>query len=63
MTKLDDKQRQVFGNKVLDIGALAVGALIFGQFLSGKDFQWGLTIMGILILFFCFFVSYLLLKK
>ena len=61
--KLNEKQREVFGNKVLDIGALAVGALIFGQFLSGEEFQWGLTIMGILIFFFSFLVSYFLLNE
>ena len=62
MFQLNDKHKEIFANKILDIGALAIGALIFGQFLSETGFQWGLTTMGILILIICYFINYFLLK-
>ena len=35
------------GEKLLDAGNIALGALIFGQLISGKPFSWRLALGGI----------------
>ncbi len=62
MIQLNPKHRQLFAEKILDIGHLAVGALIFGQFISVEPFNWRLTIAALSILFACYSFSYFLLK-
>jgi len=62
MFKLSYNHRQLYSEKILDTGNIALGALVFGQFVSQGMFSWGLTILGITVLFICFLISYLLLK-
>ncbi|PIU84519.1 MAG: hypothetical protein COS67_12815 [Deltaproteobacteria bacterium CG06_land_8_20_14_3_00_44_19] len=63
MFRLNQKHREIFSNKILDVANIAAGALIFGQFISGKRFSWYLTGFSLGILFICYFLSYFLLKK
>jgi len=39
MIEFTPRHRQVFSEKVLDIGNIAAGALIFGQFVFRKTFK------------------------
>lgn len=36
---MNERQRQVFAEKLMDVGNLAVGALLLGQFLA-EGFNW-----------------------
>jgi hypothetical protein len=36
MLRLDQRQRSVLADKLFDVGNLAAGALVFGQFLGGQ---------------------------
>lgn len=47
---MNPKQREVFAEKLMDVGNIAAGALIFGQFFSEQGFRWGLTILGLAIM-------------
>ena len=46
MLKLKRGQRAVLVDKAPDIANLAVGALVFGQFLGDRPFSWRLLLAG-----------------
>lgn len=60
---LNQKQRETFAEKILDIANIAVGALIFGQFVAGTKFNYYITILAVAIFVICFVISYILLKE
>jgi hypothetical protein len=43
---MPSNRRNVFGEKLLDLANLAMGALVFGQLLSSSGLQLQLTIAG-----------------
>lgn len=47
MVGLPPEQRQLLRDKVPDAANLLVGALWFGQFMSDREFSWGLAACGI----------------
>jgi hypothetical protein len=49
-------------DRFLELGNIAVGAIIFGQFISEQGFQWGLTLLGIGLWGFFSIMSYLFLR-
>lgn len=60
--KLNDFQRKLYADKSMDIGNLALAALIFSQLISGK-FSFILTICGSIIYIVSYVVSYFLTRK
>ena len=60
---LNKSQRNIFGEKILDLVNIGAGALIFGQFLSEERFNWNLAILAISIFIAGFLSSYILLKN
>lgn len=62
MLKLTRHHRQVYAEKMLDTGNIAVGALVFGQFVSQSPFSWTITFFGLAVLLASFLISYFLLK-
>jgi hypothetical protein len=47
---MNPKQREVFAEKLMDVGNIAAGALIFGQFFSEQGFRWELTLLGLAVM-------------
>ncbi len=62
MPELSDRRR-IFAEKVTDLGNIAAGALVFGQFLSEKGFNWGITSIGIILLVFSYVFAYIMTGK
>lgn len=60
---LNEKQKAMFAEKVIDLAHVAVGGLIFGQTLFNKSFLLRYAIVGILILLILYTMSYLLTRK
>jgi hypothetical protein len=48
MLRLKREQRAMFADKLPDLANLAVGALIFGQFL-GSGFSWTVGALGLVL--------------
>lgn len=46
MVRLTRKQRQLLVDKLLDAANLALGAMVFGQFLSDRSFSLALALTG-----------------
>ena len=59
---MNPKQREVFAEKLMDVGNIAAGALIFGQFFSEQGFRWSLTLLGLAIMGGLYVYAYFLLK-
>jgi hypothetical protein len=49
MKRLSPKQRDMLGEKLADLGNLAVGSLVFGVVLRAEAFTRGTVVLGILI--------------
>ncbi len=47
MLRLTRHQRLMVAEKLLDGANVAVGALVFGQFVAGRDFSIGLAAFGV----------------
>ncbi len=43
---MNDRQRDLLADKIVDLGHLVFGALVIGQFVDGLPWKWGLTIAG-----------------
>ncbi len=59
---MNPKQREVFAEKLMDVGNIAAGALIFGQFFSEQGFRWGLTLFGLAVMAGLYTYAYFLLR-
>ena len=46
MVELTSEQRQMFTDKLPDAANLALGALVFGQFLGDRPFSPGVAVLG-----------------
>jgi len=51
---LSDEQRKVVGEKVLELGNIGGGALVFGSALAGGDVKLPYIVTGIAWWFLCF---------
>ena len=60
---INSKTRQLWAEKILDLVNIGAGALIFGQFLSEKDFVPTLIIAGIVLLIIGYVFSLIFLNK
>ncbi len=49
MLELNNRQRTVLIDKLPDAANIAVGALFFGQFLSGTGFSFARAIVGLVL--------------
>lgn len=58
---MNKRQRQAFAEKFMDVGNLAVGALLLGQFLA-KEFNWLWTVAGFGAWMVLYSVGYFLLQ-
>jgi hypothetical protein len=47
--RYSDDQRARIGEKLLDLGNIAAGALLFGQFISSRPFDIQLAISGVIV--------------
>jgi len=59
---MNPRQRQAFADKLMEVGNLAVGALLLGQFLTGR-FIWLWTLVGMGIWGVCYGLGYMLLRN
>ncbi len=59
---MNERQRQAFADKLMEVGNLAVGALLLGQFLA-EEFKWLWTLVGMGIWGVCYGLGYLLLRN
>ena len=60
---LDQTDRRSLAEKVMELGNIGVGALIFGQAISGSSFNLGLASVGIYLLFFAYIFAIILMRK
>ncbi len=44
---LNDRQRSVLIEHLPDAANIAVGGLLFGQFVAGRPFSWPLAVVGV----------------
>ena len=51
--------RLQLSEKLMDLGNLVAAALVFGQFISGKEFSIMLFSIGIILMSACYIVSYI----
>ena len=51
--------RSRFSEKLMDLGNLVAAGLVFGQFISGKEFSWIIFLAGMSLATFCYIFSYL----
>jgi len=42
----------------MDLGNLAMAALVFGQFISGKEISLSYIVSGMILMALCYFISY-----
>ncbi|MDP1722086.1 MAG: hypothetical protein Q8L37_02655 [Candidatus Gottesmanbacteria bacterium] len=61
--KAHQQYRLQFSEKLMDLGNLTAGALIFGQFLSGKEFSLSLFLVGIGLMVSCYTISFLIINR
>ncbi|MBI3914561.1 MAG: hypothetical protein HY327_10320 [Chloroflexi bacterium] len=47
--RLNEEQRKLWADKLMDLANIATAALVFGQFLSGTGFQYPLFMAGVAI--------------
>ncbi|MFH1958162.1 MAG: hypothetical protein ABIJ15_06770 [bacterium] len=51
------EQRELIANGLINLGNIAAGLLIFGQFVSGITFRAGVFIIGLIALLVCYIVA------
>jgi len=59
---MNNDQRKFISDKLGTLGNIAVGALIFGQFLSKELFRFPSFLFGVLLWFICYTTAYLVLR-
>lgn len=52
--------RARFSEKLLDLGNIAAGAMIFGQFISGNELSVKLIIVGFVLTIVSYIISYII---
>jgi hypothetical protein len=59
---MNNSQRKFVSDKLGTLGNIAVGALIFGQFLSKELFRFPSFLFGVVLWVTCYVTAYLILK-
>ena len=59
---MNERQRKFVSDKLGTLGNIAVGALIFGQFLSKESFRFPSFLFGTVFWVTCYVTGYLILK-
>ena len=49
MLEFDDRQREVLIDKLPDAANLALGGLLFGQFVTGRPFSMAVALVGVVV--------------
>jgi len=60
--QLNSDQRKALSDKLLSLGNIAIGSLIFGVVVSRELFRWWLAVLGLVIYTILTIVGLLLLK-
>jgi hypothetical protein len=63
MVEINKEQKKLYAEKILDLANIAVGALVFGQFVSDKPFSLLKAIIGIIALFLLYMISFALTER
>jgi hypothetical protein len=58
--KIKTEFRSLLSDKLMDLGNLVAATLVFGQFLTGKEFSVVVFIAGIILMTACYIGSYIL---
>ncbi len=61
--KVNPQFRIQLSEKLMDLGNLAIAALIFGQLVGGKEFSIPILILGVSLATACYFISYIVSLK
>ena len=61
--KISKKFRLLFSEKLMDLGNISAGGLVFGQFISGNNFSMLQLIFGILLLIVLYVSSFEILRR
>ena len=56
--KISAKFRQSFSEKIMELGNLVATALVFGQFISSREFSLEAFILGMIFTGATYFISY-----
>jgi len=59
---MNNDQRKFVSDKLGTLGNIAVGALIFGQFLSKESFRFPSFLFGVMLWFTCYITAYFVLR-
>ncbi len=60
---LNQTQKKMFGEKIVDLAHLIAGGFVIGQFISDRPFSYSLAAFGIVLLVFLYWLSYNFTKK
>lgn len=60
--KISTQFRKQLSEKLMDLGNLIAAALVFGQFISNKEFSIILLVIGIIGMSLCYLASFLISK-
>ena len=58
--KITPQFRTRFSEKLMDLGNLAVAALVLGQFVSAQTFSITLLTLGLVLMIFCYIISFVI---
>lgn len=58
--KITPQFRARFSEKLMELGNLIAIALVFGQFISGRGFDWQVFLAGLILAFLCYIASYMI---
>jgi len=58
--KIKPEFRSLLSDKLMDLGNLVAATLVFGQFLTGKEFSAIVFIAGVVLMVACYIASYIL---
>jgi predicted MFS family arabinose efflux permease len=57
MARYSEDQRGRIGEKLLDLGNIAAGAMLFGQVVSNRQFDMITAFLGLVVLIACYLVG------
>lgn len=60
--KVSTEFRKRFSEKLMDLGNLAAGAFIFGQFFNENGFSLNFLLIGIVLVVSCYIMSWVISK-
>ena len=63
INSLHKSDKKILAEKIMDLGNIAAGVLIFNQLLLNQNFPWLQLFFGILFLILCYSGSIMYLKK